>query len=651
MKENLSQIPQELIAPSTEFIRASAQIGLHWWYWNHLEKSLMLSPHLLTILGYSQEEFDPKMPSVYKNIHPDDVKDNLEKIRRLIYGKDELYEIEFRVKDHKGEWQWYYNRGTVLGRDETGKATVVGGITIDMSGKYKSLMTKADENERLYRTLIDAADDAIGLFTVEMEIILFNPAFHETFGYKLEEFVEHGWMGIIHPEDRDQLDSRGKELLKNGSLSVDFRVRHKNGSYLFVSSKNVIIPTEDGDPDMILTIIRDVSERKKEVEELEKAKERAEESDMLKSAFLANMSHEIRTPMNSIVGFSNLLVNPALDEAARNMYVQRIVRNSELLLALISDIIDLAKIESKQLPLVYGKQKLSVLLAEMKQYALDETSRLNKPGIEIFADEEESDCEIETDVVRISQIMKNLVNNAIKFTESGKVGVGCMPASSKSDVILYVEDSGVGISAENFNIIFDQFRQVDGSNTRKFGGTGLGLAICKNLVEMMGGKIWVESIEGKGAIFKVELPRKARLLEDRANTTKPEKGFETKQGRGLEILVVDDEQDSLELFYEILSGMGHQVGKAASGFEALQLLEKGPLPNMVFMDDQMDILSGTETMRIIKERHPGIKVVAQSAHALVGDRTRFLEQGFDAYLPKPFSVEQLKDILSLFPSG
>ena len=199
MKENLSKIPQELIAPSTEFIRASAQIGLHWWYWNNIDKTLMLSPHLLTLLGYSQDEFNPSEPSIYKNVHPEDAKDNLKKIQRLIHGKDQLYEIEFRVKDKKGEWQWYYNRGTVLGRDEAGKATIVGGITIDMSGKYKSLMTRAEENERLYRTLIDAADDAIGLFTVEMGIILFNPAFYETFGYTLEEFVAHWMEGYYSP--------------------------------------------------------------------------------------------------------------------------------------------------------------------------------------------------------------------------------------------------------------------------------------------------------------------------------------------------------------------------------------------------------------------------------------------------------------------
>jgi CheY-like chemotaxis protein len=166
---------------------------------------------------------------------------------------------------------------------------------------------------------------------------------------------------------------------------------------------------------------------------------------------------------------------------------------------------------------------------------------------------------------------------------------------------------------------------------------------------MMGGRIWVESVKGEGALFKVELPRKGNLVHSAAINSSIENGKSDEPINKLCVMVVDDEQDSLELFYEILSGMGHEVLKAASGFEALQLIEKHPLPNLVFMDDQMDVLSGTECMRIIKDRHDGLKVIVQSAHALVGDRARFLKEGFDAYLPKPFSVEQLTDILSLFP--
>ena len=214
--------------------------------------------------------------------------------------------------------------------------------------------------------------------------------------------MELDWSYIIHPDDMIVLETSGKQIVEEGSLALDYRGRHKSGHYLYLSSKSVLIHGEPGEKDLILTIIRDMTARRNAMKELERAKEKAEESDKLKSAFLANMSHEIRTPMNSIVGFSNLLVNPQLDESARSMYVQRIVRNSELLLALISDIIDLAKIESGQLPIIYGRQKIATLIRDMKQYATDELARLSKTGIEIITDETEGDCEVETDVIRLA---------------------------------------------------------------------------------------------------------------------------------------------------------------------------------------------------------------------------------------------------------
>ncbi|MCK4750917.1 MAG: PAS domain S-box protein, partial [Bacteroidales bacterium] len=440
MVKEKSNIPRELTAPSKEFAEATELIGLHWWHWDNVERKLSLNPPLIKILGYTPEEFDPSSPSIYKNIHPEDAKENLNKIGRLIYGEDSLYELEFRIKDSQGVWQWYYNRGFVIERDEKGKGTMIGGITMDISGQYKQMMAKVEEKEKfefifrntneaivvielndgkagrvldanpaamqlfqldledlkgflleefmdhelvgqngklirevlkkgygrielelpvgndktrwlditahsfthtgesrvvaiakditsgkrteaalketekLYRTLFEAADDPIGLFSMDREIILINSAFYETFGYERDEFMVQEWMEIIHPEDKKVLDSLGPQLIREGNLSVDYRVKHKAGQYLHVSSKNVVIRGEPGEKDLILTIMRDVTERKKAMDELKQAKERAEESDKLKSAFLANMSHEIRTPMNSIVGFSNLLVNPGLDE-------------------------------------------------------------------------------------------------------------------------------------------------------------------------------------------------------------------------------------------------------------------------------------------------------------------------------------------------
>ena len=778
-RENTDQrprnLPPELFRPSEEFVRSSEKLGLHWWHWDHVGRSLMISPSLMKILGYSPEEFDPSVPTIDKNIHPDDVKENLRRLRELISGKEDRYEMEYRVRGADGEWQWYYNRGLILARDESEKALIIGGISMDMSGNFKHMMARLQESEkfefifrnsdeamiileivrgrlgnvidaneaaktlfgafspgfelqipmefkddpvlgekgtligevlkkgfgreerklkdprgedrwleftahsfsrtgkkfiisiikditwgrkteaalreseRLYQTLVESAEDPIGLFTTDGNILLVNSAFYRTFGFEKEEFLQVRWPEVVHEEDRHLISEGAVELMEKGTLSLDYRTVHKDGSCLFVSSKSVLIRGEQGEKDMILTIIRDVTESRRTIMELEKAKQKAEESDKLKSAFLANMSHEIRTPMNSIVGFSNLLDNPDLEETSRSMYVKRITRNSELLLTLISDIIDLAKIESGQLSLVFGKQELGVLLEEMGQYASEEVERLNKRDVRVALNRKEGECTIETDLIRLSQVLKNLINNAVKFTEEGVVRIDCRLSTDRNDVIFSVEDSGVGIAREDLELIFDQFRQVDGSNTRKFGGTGLGLAICKNMVELLGGRIWVESTPGKGSTFFVRLPRKVRGSK-KGSVRKAVKDLPAgKKIPALKILVVEDEPDSLDLFSEMLSRMGHTVLRASTGYEALALLEKEEI-NLVFMDDQMPVMSGTDTLRIIRSRFGSLKVVAQSAHALVGDRARFIKEGFDAYLPKPFTEEQLQEVLaSLVP--
>jgi len=638
MTTTRTPLPKELTSPSAEFISISESIGLYWWHWDHRERKMILGPGLMKILGLAPGEFDHSLSSLSRNIHPDDIEKNRKRIRRLIQGESDLYELEYRVKDPQGEWQWYYNRGTVNQRDEHGRPVHLGGITIDISGQFKRLLSLVEEKEKfefivrntneaivviellegkagnildankaamdlfkkgaevlgkplpdeilqdkvigkdgvlmrdvfekgfgrveqkveidsgetlwleitlhaftltgenlmiailkdmtpermteaalretekLYRILFEAADDAIGLFTVDREVVLMNSALFENIGYTKEEYVELDLMEIVHPEDSMQLGIMEGRLHSEGAMSFDYRVRHKEGHYLYMSSMSVVIPGVEGEKALILSIIRDISERHQAMQELKMAKERAEESDQLKSAFLANMSHEIRTPMNSIIGFSNLLLHPGQKEEHREMYVQRIVRNSELLLTLISDIIDLAKIESGQLPIIYGKLRLSELITDLRQYALDELQRLDNRNIEIIIEEEKGDCEIETDVIRILQVMKNLINNAIKFTEKGSVKIGCKKAGDGQKIILYVQDTGVGIASEHFGLIFDQFRPIDGSNTRKFGGTSLGLAICKNLIHMMGGKIWVESEAGEGALFQVELPLRSFIV-------------------------------------------------------------------------------------------------------------------------------------------
>jgi len=587
-----------------------------------------------------------KGPEVFGKPLPDNI------LQDKVIGKDgvlmkDVFEkgfgrIEQKVKINDGEELWL--EFTLHAFTKTGENLMIAIVKDKTSGKKAEAALR--ETERLYQTVVEAANDRIGLYTVEGKPLVLNSAFYETVGYTLEEFMLLGQYELTHPDDLGRLEEEGEVLFEKGFSSHEYRVRHKKGHYLDMSSKLVLIRGEEGDPDLILFVMRDISERNRTIKELEKAKEHAEESDKLKSAFLANMSHEIRTPMNSIIGFSNLLNQSDLMENMRELYVHRIITNSELLLALISDIIDLAKIESDQLSIIYGRIRISDLIRDMEQYARDEMTRLKKKKIEIVTAMEQKDCEIETDVIRLAQVMKNLINNAIKFTEKGKVEIGCLEGESDQSVRFYVKDTGIGISPEHFELIFDQFRQVDGSNTRKFGGTGLGLAICKNLVQMMAGNIWVDAESGHGACFQVELPLKATGADKKVVSEVKKVAERVRTGTQISILTVDDEPDTLELYQAMLTQRGHRVTVAATGYEALRILEQHPLPDLVLMDIQMPVMSGTDTLRIIRERYPEIKVVAQSAHALTGDRDRFLGEGYDDYLPKPFTSAELDKVIS-----
>lgn len=771
-----SQIPRELGSPSAGFVQASERIGLHWWFWNPVERHLDVSPGLLRIFGIDPEAFDHTIESIYPHIHPDDIIKNRDRHEQYLKGEVPYYEMVYRVRDAAGAWKWFYNRGAVRMRDEQDRAVLVGGITIDISGEFQHLLSMVEqkekfefvyhhttepililqpvkgggihvrdanqaaldlfqagstpltaggqglfeseemkeaglflmkeiadrgfanferkirigegrvkwlefsvrefgltdeelilaivsdrtrrkqaeealqETERLYRTLFEAADDRIGLFTIKGEPLLLNAAFYETLGYSREEYLTMNGEESVHPDDRERLRAQTRSLIDDGFTMNEYRVMHRDGTYMHMSSKAVMIPGKEGEQDLVLLTIRDITDRKRFIQELEQAKQAAEESDQLKSAFLANMSHEIRTPMNSIVGFSNLLITEGLDRETMRTYVKRIVRNSEHLLVLISDIIDLAKIESGQLQLVFGKTTLAELMENMRQYAEEEVRRQNRPSIQIMVEQGTEDQELEVDVVRIEQVMKNLVNNAVKFTEKGSVTLGYRCSEKKNRVTLYVKDTGIGIDSDHFGIIFDQFRQVDGSDTRRFGGTGLGLAICRNLVRMLGGRIWVESEPGKGALFQVELPVRRKIRSPEAQAEPDQKEY-SRQGKGpLRILVVDDEQDSAVLLQEMLASLGHEARTALNGYEALQLLDLNFVPDLIFLDVRMPVLTGTELLHIVRGRYPEIRVVAQSAHALPGDRERFLAEGYDDHLAKPFTRDRLKQVVASFVS-
>lgn len=392
----------------------------------------------------------------------------------------------------------------------------------------------------------------------------------------------------------------------------------------------------------ISTQIATSIQRKENEVELVLAKEKAEESDKLKSAFLANMSHEIRTPMNAILGFSELVARPNIQPEKREVYTQHIVSNGKLLLTLVDDIIDLAKIEAGQLKIKRNTSNVDELLTELQHICIAEKKRLKKDNIQIVRESNKEGAPqwLLCDGFRLKQILLNLLSNALKFTFIGSIEFG-YEIPNNATIQFYVRDSGIGISKEQQQIIFDRFRQADDSATRQFGGTGLGLAISKKLVELMGGRIWVESKQNFGSTFYFTLPL---ILPDLGNLAKKDKlDFQGNHQvyKDKTVLIVEDNEANFIYLHELIKPLGFKIIRAFNGKDAVEYIEKKTTIHLILMDMQLPEMDGFEATKRIKLISPSIPVIAQTAYALADERARAIDAGCDYYLSKPISADAL----------
>lgn len=365
--------------------------------------------------------------------------------------------------------------------------------------------------------------------------------------------------------------------------------------------------------------------------ELKEAKDKAEESDKIKSAFLANMSHEIRTPMNGIIGFADLLNSPDLPEDKQRQFVDIINRSSKQLLSIINDIIDISKIESGQIVINNSTFNLNEAVKEI--YEFYQPIALIKKIELTLSSNIDNRAFIITDDVKLKQILTNLISNALKFTESGKIEIHYTVKTQHIE--FFVRDTGIGIENEYIETIFERFRQVEYSNKRNYGGTGLGLAIAKAYSELLGGTIGVSSEVNKGSTFSFSIPY--LLPENDEHHQTFESACYTPSLEGKKIIIAEDENVNFDFLKEILELTKVEIIRAYNGQDTINLLYNHPDVTLILLDMKMPIMNGYDAVKILKEINPNVPVIAQTAFAFSDEKHKAIEAGCDDYLAKPIS--------------
>jgi len=505
------------------------------------------------------------------------------------------------------------------------------------------------ESENHFINLANSGRALVWTSGLDKKCTYFNATWLTFTGRTLEQELGDGWAEGVHPDDLERcIQIYSDSFDQRGPFSMDYRLLHHSGEYRWV--------LDDGSPrydknGLFIGYIGhclDISHMKKVEHELEQSRHIAEAASRAKSEFLANMSHEIRTPMNGVIGMAQLLRYTALN-SEQSEYLDNLELSGNNLLALINDILDLAKIEAGKLELEFSDFNFRLCIHDV---ATIQSARIRQKGLLLSFDIQEQLPELVMgDVLRLKQILMNLLGNAIKFTESGSITIKAQLLGQEKNQIkvrLSVRDTGIGMTPEVLNRIFNTFEQADSSVTRKFGGSGLGLSICRRLTELMGGRIWAESVPDQGSTFFVELP--LLISTQTATTEKPNQNSSAPFSPGqLKLLIAEDNHLNAVALCAMLHKMGHQTEAVTNGQQAIELWQKNHF-HCILMDIQMPVMDGRlaeATIRAQESKMGGhTPIIALTAHALQGDRERFLAEGFDGYVSKPVDMVELAEQLA-----
>jgi len=607
------------------------------WIWSidRDETHTYSNPAILNLLGYTADEIIGTNSFLF--IHPDDEPAFRKMLQNCIRKKTGWCNTGIRWIHKNGSVRYFESNASPL-LDDSGLVLGFIGIDRDVT-EQKRNESAVKESEEKHRQILKTAIDGFWLADSKGRLLEVNESYCRMSGYSEQELLTMSISDLDVYETNADTASHIEKIFKLGEDRFETKQQRKDGSVFDVE---ISVQYRYADGGCFVVFINDITGRKLAEQELIKAKEKAEESDRLKSAFLANMSHEIRTPMNGILGFAQLLKEPNLTGSEQQDYIRIIEKSGKRMLNIIQDIVDIAKIESGQMEVSVSQTNINDQIAYIYHFF---TPEVEKKGIKLLYKNTlpSKEAVIHTDREKLYAILTNLVKNAIKYTNEGLIEIGY---EKKGDYLeFFVKDTGIGIARDRQEAIFERFIQADISNKRAHDGAGLGLSIAKAYVEMLGGTIRVESEESHGSMFYFTVPynnkpEEKMMVEDNIPDTREENRV-----RKLKMLIVEDDETSELFITMIVKKYGDEILYASTGVEAIEVCRNNPDLDLVLMDIRMPDMNGHLATRRIREFNKDVIIIAQTAYALSGDREKAMKSGCNDYISKPIDSELFHEII------
>lgn len=583
------------------------------------------------------ESFDKTTEGWFTFIHPGFRETMTQYWTNEVLGKNIRFDKEYMIirQNDKAE-RWVHGLGDLILNDQKQPVRMIG--TIADITERKRADEELREKEIQYRNLANSGTALIWTTNSDKQCNYFNEPWYRFTGRTFQQELGIGWADGIHPDDHDQcLHTFMSSFDQRIPFNAEYRLLHNSGEYRWLLDNGMPNYNANGEFIGYIGHCFDITDQKRTEQELSRAKEKAEESDRLKSAFLANMSHEIRTPMNGILGFTELLKEPNLDGNDKDFFIRLIEQSGNRMLSLMNDIMDISRIDAGEVHCYLTSYNISEKFEYIKDFFDRDAWQKGIKIVHRFS-RVAHENRITADEQKLDTILINLVRNAIKFSNSGSVEFGCDKTGQFYQ--FYVKDTGIGIDPEHQSIIFDRFRQASDSLSRSYEGAGLGLAISKAYVELMGGRIWVESEKGKGSVFYFTLPVNLDTKEDihKTNIVKTKPLLIKKE----KILLVEDDEVSMKYMQQILKDDGVELLQARNGVEAVDAYNKNSDIRLIFMDMKMPLLDGFEATRQIRKSSKEVVIIAQTAYKMAGDRAKAILAGCNDYIAKPLNMGDLQ---------